>query len=307
MLPFEVHILGCSSATPTSNRFPTAQIVKHHDKSFLVDCGEGTQMQIRRYKHRMNRMDQVFISHLHGDHYFGLIGLLSSFHLLGRTKDLQLFGPPELMDILVQQFRASKTYLRYHIDFTPTQTEGPLKIWEDNGLEVYSFPLTHKIHTCGFLFKEKPKPRHIIRTACDAVGAKHFHYSDLKIGKDFITESGECIPNDQLTTDPPPSRSYAFCSDTAYQPILSEWLKDVDLLYHETTFMESEAQRATDTKHSTAQQAALIAHAAGAKQLLMGHYSARYKSLDGLLKEAQAVFPASILSEEGQCYPIGEN
>ncbi len=304
MNPFDVHILGCSSATPTSMRYPTSQIVQFYNDFFMVDCGEGTQMQLRRYQHKMNRIDHIFISHLHGDHYFGLVGLLSSLHLLGRTKDLNLYGPEPLMDILVSQFRASKTYLRYHINFTPTNPNNQKVLVDKKFLKVTSFPLDHKIDTCGFLFEEQNLLRHINREAVNEHQIPHYALNSLKEGNDYVQDDGSIIPNESLTNPPHEARSYAFCSDTAYNENVLPIIKQVHLLYHEATFMNDLADRAAETKHSTTYQAASIALKANAGKLLIGHYSARYYDLKPLLAECREIFENTILAEEGKKYSV---
>lgn len=304
MSRFEVNILGCSSATPTSFRYPTSQLINYNEKLYMVDCGEGTQMQLRRFKHKMSHIDHIFISHLHGDHYFGLIGLLSSFHLLGRTKDLYLFGPEPLMEILIAQFRASKTYLKYYIHFTPTDPANPKVLVDEKHLKITSFPLDHKIDTCGFLFQEQHLLRHINRESVNFHKVPHYDLNRLKEGEDFINEDGKTIPNDELTKAANARRSYAFCSDTAYNEAIIPYIKGVDLLYHEATFMNDMAERATLTKHSTTYQAASIALKAEAKQLLIGHYSARYRKLEPILAECKEIFNNTLLAEEGKSYSV---
>jgi ribonuclease Z len=302
---FEVNILGCSSATPTSMRFPTSQLINFYENLYLVDCGEGTQMQLRRYRHKMNNINHIFISHLHGDHYFGLIGLLSSLHLLGRTQDLQLYGPEPLMDILISQFRASNTYLRYYIHFTPTDPKNPKVLVDDKFLKVTSFPLDHRIDTCGFLFQEQNLQRHIIRSMVDEFEVPQYAFNRLKNGEDFAMEDGTVIKNTDVTSPATKARLYAFCSDTAYSEAILPFIKNADLLYHEATFMNDLAQRAAETKHSTTYQAASIALKAEVNQLLIGHYSARYHDVEPLLAECKEIFENTLLAKEGSVFRVG--
>lgn len=303
-MKFSVTILGCSSATPTSERNPSAQIINHNEKLFLVDCGEGTQVQLRRNHFRFIHIDHIFISHLHGDHFFGLIGLLSTMHLLGRKKGLHLFAPAELEEVILMQFRVSATILAYPLHFHPTQAETPATIMENNFLEVISIPLSHRIPTTGFIFKEKPGLRSINAAAVKEYNVPYSVFEALKAGSDFSTPDGKILSNELLTSAPATSRSYAYCSDTAYHEAVIPELAGIDVLYHETTFMADKAASAAEKFHSTTVEAATIALKAGVKKLLIGHYSARYDDLQPLLEETRTVFPESYLTHDGIVFDI---
>ena len=298
-MSFEITILGCGSASPTSFRNPSAQVVQVQERSFLIDCGEGTQVQIRRNKIRMQKINHIFISHLHGDHYFGLVGLLSTFHLLGREKELHVYGPEDLKNIIYTQLNASKTYLKYELHFHALNFEAKQLLFEDKRVEVYSFPMRHSIEVCGFIVQEKLKPRKINRKAVDAFDVPVYELNSIKDGADYTMDDGQVVDNAKLTFEPNPSISYAYCSDTSYYPVIAESIQSVDLLYHEATFGKDLMKLANQTKHSTAEQAALIAKEANAKQLLIGHYSARYTDLNVLLDEAKEVFENTLLASDG--------
>ena len=298
-MSFDVTILGCGSASPTSYRNPSAQVVEVQERTILIDCGEGTQVQIRKSKIRMQKIHQILISHLHGDHYFGLIGLLSTFHLLGRENELHIYGPEDLENVIYTQLKASKTYLKYVLHFYCLNFKTKEVLFEDARIEVHSFPMKHSIDVCGFLIKEKLKPRKINRKAIDAFEVPVYQINNIKEGADFTMNTGRLIANSKLTFDPPASYSYAYCSDTAYYPEIVSSVKNVDLLYHEATFTKDLEKLAKQTKHSTAEQAALIAKQAQVKKLIIGHYSARYTSLDVLLDEAKTVFENTILANDG--------
>ena len=303
-MTFEVYILGSSSATPIYQRHPTAQILNIHEKLFLVDCGEGTLIQLNRYHIRFHRINHIFISHLHGDHYLGLMGLLSTMHLQGRSDDLHVYSQPELKEMIDIQMLHSQTQLRYNIVWHFLDSKIPAKIYEDDDLEVFTIILSHRIPCTGFLFKEKQKLRKLIREQLIHFNIPVNAYSDLKNGKDFIDEKGKIIPNEELTTDPRSPRTYAFCSDTIYDETLVPILKNIDLLYHESTFLSDKADRAKETYHSTAAQAANIAKMAEVKRLIIGHFSARYKNLYPLLEEAREVFENTTLAVEGDRFTI---
>ena len=303
-MKFEVTILGSNAATFAYNRYMTAQVVDHSNRLFLIDCAEGTQMQMARFKVKKGKLDAIFISHLHGDHHFGLAGLLSSMHLMGRTAPLDLYAPKGLDDILTTIFRHSKTILNYPLNFHAIDTEQFQQIYENKFIEVFTIPLDHRIECAGFLFREKPKPRKILADKLP----KDFPYSlmdDLKWGKDVEVE-GKKYKNQDLTADPKPSLSYAYCSDTRYNERIIPWVKEASLLYHEATFLAHETELAAKTHHSTTTQAAQIAKQAQVDKLLIGHFSARYEDLNPSLQEAQAVFPGSYLANEGETFKIGE-
>ncbi|MES2285002.1 MAG: ribonuclease Z [Bacteroidota bacterium] len=300
MQNFELTILGCSSATPTSTRNPTAQLLNIAERFFLIDCGEATQIQLRKFKLKFQRINHIFISHLHGDHYLGLIGLLSSMHLLGRTVELHLYCPPELEEIIEVQFKHSQTYLRFKIIYHHHKFIANDLIFEDNKVEVRTILLNHRIPCCGFLFTEKPLLANISKEVLQKYHIPVEQILAIKGGADFITAEGELIPNSKLVSNKLKPRSYAYCSDTCYDERIIEIIKGVDLLYHEATFLNDMLPRAKETFHSTALQAATIAQKAEVRQLMIGHYSARYRDLQPLLDEAQTVFSNTILSIEGK-------
>lgn len=305
MLPFEVTVLGSSSATPTSSRNPTAQVVNLHERFFLLDCGEATQIQIRRFKVKIQRIDHVFISHLHGDHYLGLPGLLGTMHLLGREKELHIYSPPGLKEIIDTNHYHSKTFLKYELIFHVI--EGKTKVFEDDKLSVETIPMNHRIPCYGFLFREKQLPRNIIKEKLEEYSIPVQEIQKIKEGNDFISPDGKVIPNSELTTNPPSPRSYAYCSDTLYNESFIDQIKNVNLLYHEATFAEDMANRAVETFHSTAKQAGAIAQKANVMQLIIGHYSARYRELDVLLKETKDIFDNTVLAIEGETYKVPLN
>jgi ribonuclease Z len=298
-MTFEVTILGSSSASPTYQRHPSAQIINISERFFLVDCGEGTQIQLERYKIKYHRINRVFISHLHGDHFFGLMGLLSTMHLQGRTKELNLYAPKELKEIIDIQLLYSQTKLRYEIIYHDLKSDKSAVIFEDEHLIIETIILNHRIPCTGFLFREKRKPRKLIKELINKYEIPVSVYTSLKMGKDYIDESGKIYKNDLLTEPSKSARSYAYCSDTAYNEAMLEQLKDVDLLYHEATFLDDMIDRANETYHTTAKQAGITAKKANVKRLLIGHFSARYKELDSLLNEAKIEFPNTELALEG--------
>jgi len=303
-MTFEVTILGSSSATPIYQRHPTAQVLNIHERLFLVDCGEGTLIQMNRYRIKFHRINHIFISHLHGDHYLGLMGLLSTMHLQGRTIPLHLYAPKEMEEIIEIQLRYSQTDLRYEIVYHPLQSDSSALIYEDEDLEVRTIILNHRIPCTGFLFSEKQKLRKLKKEKLQEYNIPVSAYHDLKNGKDFVNSAGDCIPNPELTTDPRLPRSYAFCSDTKYNEKIIPLVKEIDLLYHEATFMNDKLERASETFHTTASQAASIAKKANVKRLLIGHFSARYKNLYPLLEEAKVVFANTTLAMEGDRFTI---
>ncbi len=305
-MDFELKILGSSSAIPAPNRFHTAQLLtvgSHHN---LIDCGEGTQGQLMRYKVKLPRILNIFISHLHGDHFFGLFGLLSTMHLQMRTTPLNLFGPPGLAELLTLQFQVSNTILTFPITFYELDPTVYKKIYEDKTITVHTLPMEHRVPCCGFLFREKPKPRHLVKEKLpDFLTPPQL--VRLKFGEDIKDEHGNIlVHNRDVTTAPKRSRSYAFCSDTKYKEDILPYIQGVDLLYHEATFLHELVDRATYTHHSTAKQAATLALKANVKRLLLGHFSARYKDLTPVLEEAKAVFPNSMLATEGKTIGVLE-
>ena len=301
---FELFILGSSAATPTANRNPTSQLLNIAERFFLIDCGEGTQMQLRKYKARFQSINHIFISHLHGDHFYGLPGFLATMHLLGRKNELTIYGPKELEEIISMIHKHSDTYLNYEVKFFHTQNKNKQLIFEDEKVEVYSFPLKHRIATTGYLFKEKPLPRNIDKYKLEKLNVSFAEIHKLKQGLDAIDNDGNKIENKQLTIDPPKTRSYAFCSDTKFFEELATDIKDVDLLYHESTFLEDKKDRAKATFHSTAKQAAQMAMLSNAQKLILGHFSARYGNLDDFLVEAKSLFSNSELAIEGNLFSL---
>jgi ribonuclease Z len=304
MIPFELTILGTSSALPTSKRYPTAHVLNVRERFFLIDCGEGTQIQLRRNSVKFSRINHIFISHLHGDHYFGLIGLLSTFSLLGRQNDLHIFSHSELPEILKVQLEHLQNDILYKIVWHPLNFKKPVVILEDEVVKITSLPLKHRVPCCGFLFSEKPGLRNMIKEKIEEYNIPIRDIQYIKNGADFIDQTGQVIPNQELTLPAKVPRKYAFCTDTLYLPKLKEILEGVTLLYHEATYDKRFQKRAKDTFHSTAEQAALIAQSCNAGQLLIGHFSARYKDTTILIDEARSVFPSTLVAEEGMVIKI---
>lgn len=297
-------ILGCGSALPTRKNFPSAQILEIRDKQFLIDCGEGTQIRMRQMGVKANRLGHVFISHLHGDHCFGLIGLISSFGMLNRTAELHIHAQADLEKILDVQLQYFCADLPFKVIFHHINPRKHELIFEDRSVKVFSIPLKHRAPSCGFLFEEKQRDRHIIREMIDFYHIPTWRILRIKQGEDFETEDGEIIPNSQLTTEGDKPKRFAYCSDTAYSEKIIPIIEGVDCLYHEATFMETENRRAKETFHSTARQAGEIASKANVKKLIIGHYSARYIHQNELLDEAKNVFENTILGEDLMVYEI---
>lgn len=300
MQNFELTILGCSSATPTSKRNPTAQLLNIAERFFLIDCAEGTQMQLRKFKIKFQRIDHIFISHLHGDHYLGLPGFLSSLHLLGRKKDLHVYCPVELKEILDVQYKHSQTILNFNIVYHFHTYKNEELLFEDDKVEVRAIELNHRIPCSGFLFIEKETPGNVTKNMIDKYKLKVEEIVALKNGSDLTLENGTVIPNDQIISGKYIPRKYAYCSDTCYDERLIPMIRKADLLYHEATFLHEMLERAKQTYHTTALQAGQIAQKAEVKQLMIGHYSARYKDLEPLLQEALSAFPNTVLAIEGE-------
>lgn len=304
MAEFNINILGCGSALPTTRHLATSQIVDLRDKLYMIDCGEGTQVQMRRMRVRFGRLAHIFISHLHGDHCFGLPGLISTLGMLGRTGELVVHGPKEVEAYLRPVMDLFCRGMEFEVRFNPVDTRSHSLVMEDRSLSVYSIPLKHRLPTCGYLFAEKPKEAHIIREMTDFYQVPVRCMKDIKQGQDYVTPEGEVVPNSRLTRPAAPPKRYAFCSDTAYSRSIIPIIEGVDLLYHEATFAECDLARAKETFHSTARQAAEIARDARVKRLVIGHYSARYEDLSELHREAEAVFPGTILGNEGMVIPV---
>ncbi len=304
MEPFEVHILGCGSALPTTRHNASSQVVRIGNKQFMIDCGEGTQLQLRKGHVHFSFINHIFISHLHGDHCFGLIGLISTFGLLGRTAPLHIYADPKLEELMRPQLDFFCKGMNYPLFFHHIDTQEHGIIYEDNTITVETLPQKHRIPCCGFLFKEKPKKRHLIGESVNYYNIPTYMRQAIKDGADFTTPEGETIPNSRLTRDADPSRSYAYCSDTLPCPENCKYMKDVDLLYHEATFAESEKTRAATTHHSTAIEAATIAKEANAKRLIIGHFSSRYDDSNRLQEEAASVFPDTLCADEGMVIDV---
>ena len=295
-------ILGNNSAIPAFSRHPTAQVLQNNEQSFLIDCGEGTQMQMTAYRIRRSKINHIFISHLHGDHYFGLIGLLTSMSLLGRKQALHLYAPASLKPIIDLQLQVADSHLTYELIFHPLVAEG--LIMEEKKMKVECFMVNHRIECWGFLFREKKNLRKILPNEVAKYNIPSTYYEALHQGQDFITPANEVIPNESLTAAAIPPKSYAYCADTIFNEALSEKVKGVDLIYHETTYLDELQQRAASRFHSTTKQAAMIAMKAGARKLLIGHFSSMYDTLDQFRDEACSVFEQTELALEGMCYLI---
>lgn len=285
-------------------RHPTSQVLNFNEQLFLIDCGEGTQMQLFRYGIRSTKINHIFISHLHGDHYLGLIGLLSSQHLVGRQADLHLYGPAALKEIIDLQFKHSDTQLRYNLVFHPTNPHQPELILDTVALKVSSFPLLHRIDCTGFRFDEGKRSAVLRTEKVQQMQVPVAYLKLLKRGIDCVDKNGTVYKAAELTFPPPAARSYAYCSDTVMNEAYFESIQAVDLLYHESTFLHDMVDRAKETFHTTSLEAAQVAQTVGAKKLLLGHYSARYKDLQPLLEESSTVFPRTALSEEGKWFPV---
>ena len=298
MEKFELTILGCGSALPTTRHFATSQVLNVREKLYMIDCGEGAQLQMRRTRLKFTRLNHVFISHLHGDHCFGLIGLISTFGLLGRTAPLFVHAPSAFGPILQSQLDFFCKGLDFRVEFSPIDTSQHALIYEDRSVSVYSLPLRHRIECCGFLFREKATLPHIRRDMIDFYRIPISEINNIKNGKDWVTEDGKLVPNKWLTTPADPPRTFAYCSDTCYLPKLAPHLQQADLLFHEATFLHKDLARAQETYHTTALQAATLARDSQVKQLCIGHFSARYEDESLLLKEAQSVFAHTILAKE---------
>jgi ribonuclease Z len=301
----KVTILGSSSALPTSERYPSAHVLNVHERLFLIDCGEGTQMQLRRNRLRFAKINHIFISHLHGDHVFGLYGLLSTFSLMGRKIPLNLYAPDNYIYMLDSHLKDFDIHLNFEINFIPLAGKDPVCILDDKNITVTSFPLRHRITAFGFLFREKSADRNILKEFIELYKIPQSRIPAIKKGSDFITPEGVIIKNEDITVPPPKPLSYAYCSDTKYFRRLSSFVKGVDLLYHEATFAKDLAGLAKTTGHSTTVEAAQTASDAGVGDLIIGHFSARYKNLNPLLEEARSLFPRSYIAVDGQSYEIG--
>jgi ribonuclease Z len=300
-------ILGSSSALPTSERFPSAHVLNVHERMFLIDCGEGTQLQMRKFKIRFSKINHVFISHLHGDHIFGLYGLLSSFNLLGRKTPLNLFAPGKYSQILNQHLCDFDIKLGFNLNFIPLSGNDISLILDDKYVTVKSFPLQHRVPSFGFIFREKTGDRNIIKESIAEFNIPTVRIPAIKKGADFVTENGNIIKNDDITIPPQNPLSYAYCSDTRYYRRIASFVKNVTLLYHEATFDKTMDELAKISGHSTTHDAATIAKKANAESLVIGHFSARYKDISLLVDEAREIFPSSYPAIDGKTYIIGDN
>ena len=298
-------ILGCHSATPRVNAYPTSQYLEINNRHFLIDCGEGTQRQMRKYKVGFSKIDHIFISHLHGDHFYGLVGLLSTYGILSREKELHVYGPKGIKEVTLLQLKISQSHAKYKIVFHELSSIKSELIFEDDKVSVSTIPLNHRVYTNGYLFQEKEKPKKLhMGNISNYEEIGRADYLNIKAGKDISLSTGEIIPNDELTLPPKKALSFAFCSDTMFKPDIVPIIKDVDLLYHEATFLADREDLAKKTKHSTSKQAAQIAKAANAKQLVVGHYSGRYKDISLFQKEAQEIFNNTELAVPGKIFKI---
>lgn len=304
MKSFKVHILGCGSALPTLQHYASSQIVEFRDKCFMIDCGEGTQMQVRHTHIHFSKIQAVFISHIHGDHCFGLIGMISTFGMLGRTAPLHIYAPAELESILNAQVELFCTGLEYNIVFHAVDTTERVVVYEDRSLIVETIPLEHRVPCCGFIFREKPALPHIRRDMIDFYNIPISQINNIKAGAGWTTPDGDFVPHERLTVPADAPRSYAYCSDTRYLPHLHELIKGVSTLYHESTYAEDNVEKARIYHHSTAAQAAMVARDANVGKLLLGHYSSRYRDESVLLDEAKAIFPNSYLTNEKLVFDV---
>lgn len=295
-------VLGCYAATPRTITNPTSQVLEMQNRLFLIDCGEGTQVQLRKNKIKFSKINQIFISHLHGDHCYGLIGLVSTFMSLSRVNDLHIYGPKGIKEIINLQLRLSNSWTSYKLIFHELTSLESEVVFEDEKVIVKTIPLKHRIYTNGFLFQEKVGERKLDINAVQEYEIETVYFQNIKNGKDITLDDGRVIPNSQLTFDPLPPKSYAFCSDTIFDESIVPTIQDVDVLYHEATFLDSEAHLSGKTMHSTAKQAAAIALKANVKQLILGHYSTRYPSIELFRQEAQTIFENVLLADDGKSF-----
>ena len=295
-------VLGCYAATPRTLTNPTSQVLEINNHIVLIDCGEGTQVELRRHKIKFSRINHIFISHLHGDHFFGLPGFISTMRLLGREKELHVYGPRGIKEAITLLLKLGDSWTNYPLLFHELSSKESELVFEDEKISVTTIPLDHRVYTNGFLFREKIGKRKLNIDAAEAYGIDKAYYHNIKNGKNITLDNGKVVDNKELTFDPPAPKSYAFCSDTIYDESLAAKIKDVDILYHESTFLESEVDLATKTKHATAKQAAKVAKDANVKTLVLGHYSTRYKSIELFKEEASTVFPNVLLADDGKTF-----
>ena len=297
-------ILGCYAANPRTLTNPTSQVLDIKNRLFLIDCGEGTQVQLRKNKIKFSKINHIFISHLHGDHLYGLIGTISTFSLLGRTTDLHIYGPKGIKELILLQLKLTESWTTYSLFFHELESKESEVIFEDKKVIVKTIPLKHRVYTNGYLFQEKPDERKLNVEAVLRYNIHVAYYQKIKNGGDITLDDGTVIENEKLTFDPPPAKSYAFCSDTVYNEEIIPIIQNTDILYHESTFLESEARLAEKTLHSTAKEAANIALKANVKQLILGHYSTRYDGIEPFKKEAEEVFPNVLLADDGVSFDL---
>lgn len=295
----KINILGCYAATPRTFTNPTAQVLELKNQFFLIDCGEGTQVQLRKQKIKFSRINHIFISHLHGDHFYGLIGLISTFTLLNRENDLHVYGPVGIKEIILLQLKISNSFTGYNLYFHELSSNQSEIVFEDDKVQVKTIPLQHRVYTNGYLFKEKNTKRKLNIEAIENYKIETCYYQKIQNGGDITLDNGIVISNAELSFEPEHEKSYAFCSDTVYDETILPIIKDVDVLYHESTFLESEAHLAKKTMHTTAKQAAEIAKKANVKNLIMGHYSTRYGNIELFKEEAQTIFEHIHLADDG--------
>lgn len=292
-------ILGCYAATPRTLTNPTSQVLEIRNRLFLIDCGEGTQVQLRKNKIKFSKINQIFISHLHGDHLYGLIGTISTFSLLGRTTDLHVYGPKGIKELILLQLKLTESWTTYSLFFHELESKNSEVIFEDAKVIVKTIPLKHRVYTNGYLFQEKPAERKLNIEAVQQYDIHIAYYQKIKNGGNVTLDDGTVVENEKLTFDPEPPKSYAFCSDTVYNEEVIPVIQNVDVLYHESTFLDSEARLAEKTLHSTAKEAATIALKANVKKLILGHYSTRYDGIELFKKEAETIFPNVLLGDDG--------
>lgn len=295
-------ILGCHSATPRTNTNPTSQVLEIKNHMFLIDCGEGTQVELRRNKVKFSRIKHIFISHLHGDHFFGLIGLISTFQLLTRETELHIYGPKGIKEIILLQLKLSESWMSYPIFFHELTSKTSELIFEDDKVEVHTIPLKHRVYTNGFLFKEKENERKLDMNAVLNANIDVAYYRKLKQGADVVNEAGVLIKNETVTKDPIPSKSYAYCSDTVYHEAIIPIIKEATVLYHEATFLDKNEALCERTKHSTARHAGIMAKKANVETLILGHFSTRYNGYDEFESQAKEEFNNVLLAKDGKSF-----
>jgi len=297
-------ILGCYAATPRTFTNPTSQLLEIKNRFFLIDCGEGTQVQLRKNKIKFSKINQIFISHLHGDHFYGLIGLISTFSLLNRNNDLHIYGPKGIKEIILLQLRLSNSWPNFGLHFYELESKESELIYEDDKVQVKTIPLKHRVYTNGFLFEEKIAERKLNVEAVRHYQIEKYYFQNIKNGKDIVLDDGTVVLNNLLTFDPEKPKSYAFCSDTVYNEAIVPIINGVDVLYHEATFLQSEEKLAAKTMHTTAMEAAMIAKKAQVSKLILGHYSTRYSTIDLFKAEAETIFPNVLLADDGLSFDL---